>query len=457
MRRARSTLPTRRIRPSELPGILGRALPAWRGRAAPRVRGALRRPPGRARASASAVQLAARSAGGRGGRGRAGRREPRRRRPEPDRPGGGHRGPRGRRPRSLSRAAADPGRAGRAPRPGPHPRRGGARSTWPSFETAEFHDRLRRATLNASERSWQVSMAIVSFFSRGGHLRGAGRRCSAGSSRSILPGRPPRLRPAAPRHHPQRPGQSYEFEYAMTTPDRERAYLGGVLYGRAEAKEVRLFDSRRWIRGPVRPALRPAHHRAAEGVRAAAPPLADRRRRDDPRHGRWASALLIQLGAVAAGSRRPRRASPPWRSSSSATRLRSLGQNAGTLHECSLFLRRRHDVPRGCPSSADDGDRPRRPRPLRSASSSTDLHFTYPGTDREVLHGVSLEIGARGGRRARRRQRLGQDHAGQAAVRPVRADRRADPLGRRRRRRVRPDGRSGAAWPPCSRTSSATS
>ena len=76
----------------------------------------------------------------------------------------------------------------------------------------------------------------------------------------------------------------------------------------------------------------------------------------------------------------------------------------------------------------------RRRRPLRLPAQRGD----------EALRGVSLRIRRRRGRRARGRERLGQDHAREAARRALHADRRPDPVGRRRHARRSTAGRCGA-------------
>ena len=259
----------------------------------------------------------------------------------------------------------------------------------PSFETAEFHDRLRRASLNASERSWQVSVAMVSFFAA---------IATFGALAVVLGRIEPILLPGIllaylPMHlATTRNGRAnYEFEYTMTTPDRERAYLGGVLFGRTEAKEVRLFDSAPWIRGRYDR----LYDRRITELRA----VSRRRLRRSLLAG--GGTILVTVAGVAlliqwalSGRITPAEAGiAAVALQQLGTRLRTLGQNAGTLHECSLFL---DDVTTflRMPTEQDDGDeRPDAPDRFDRLVVE-DLHFTYPGTDREVLHGVSLEVGA---------------------------------------------------------------
>ncbi len=258
-----------------------------------------------------------------------------------------------------------------------------------SFESAEFHDRLRRATVNASERSWQVSIAIISLFSA---------MATFGALAIVLGRIAPVLVPAVglayvPLHlATTRNGRaSYAFNYAMTTPDRERTYLGSVLRGRAEAKEVRLFASAGWIRDRYDRLYdrRMAELRALSAVRLRRSLLAGIGTTVVTVVGvgllvHWAlrgdmSAAEAGIAAVALQQL--------------GTRLRGVGQNAATLHECSLFLddvTTFLDLPT---EGAADEEGPRAPATFERLAVD-DLSFTYPGTDREVLHRISLEIGA---------------------------------------------------------------
>jgi ATP-binding cassette subfamily B protein len=258
-----------------------------------------------------------------------------------------------------------------------------------AFESAQFHDRLRRASLNASQRSWQVSLATVSFFNA----------VTTFVALAVVIGRiEPLILPGVvaayiPLHlATTRNGRaSYEFNYAMTTPDRERAYLGGVLFGRAEAKEVRLFQSAPWIRSRYD---RLYDRRIAE-FRA----LSSRRLRRSLIAG--AGTILVTIAGVGllihwALTDRITAAEAGIAAvalQQLGTRMRSLGTNAGALHECSLFLQ---DVTifLQLPTEQERVE-PGATAPARFERLVVDdLSFTYPGTEREVLHGVSLEIGS---------------------------------------------------------------
>ncbi len=78
-------------------------------------------------------------------------------------------------------------------------------------------------------------------------------------------------------------------------------------------------------------------------------------------------------------------------------------------------------------SFATDVDEPV-PERLAQGIRFDHVSFHYPGTERLVLDDVTLDLPAGVGRRGRRRERRGQDHAGQAARQAVRADVRRDPV-----------------------------
>lgn len=262
------------------------------------------------------------------------------------------------------------------------------------FESGAFHDRLRRATVNASERSWQVSMAIVALFSALATLVPLA---------VVLVRIEPLVLPAVviaylPLHlATTRNGRAYyDFSYWMTTPDRERAYLGGVLMSPGAAKEIRLFDAAPWIRERYD---RLYDRRIAE-LRA----LGRRRLRRSLLANAWSTVITIggiallvhwaltgRLSAADAGI-------AAIAVQQVGTRMRSLGTTAGSLHECSLFLDdvvTFLDLPaedRG--DAAADAGTPSLPVPQAFSTLTVDgLSFTYPGTDREVLHDVSITIG----------------------------------------------------------------
>jgi ATP-binding cassette subfamily B protein len=257
-----------------------------------------------------------------------------------------------------------------------------------SFESGGFHDRLRRAVENASERAWQVSLAIVALFSALVTIIPLG---------IVLGGIEPLLLPAIigaylPLHFATvRNGQSYyDFEYAMTTPDRERSYLGTVLMGPAAVKEVRLFDSAPWIRERYNG----LYDRRIDELRK----LVNLRVRRSLIANAWST--IITIGGLAllvhwALSGRISTADAGVAAIAiqlAGSRIRTLGSTAGSLHECSLFL---NDVVAfvDLPTETATVSAGTRSAPASFKTLTVDrLSFTYPGTEAEVLHEVAMTI-----------------------------------------------------------------
>ena len=130
-----------------------------------------------------------------------------------------------------------------------------------------------------------------------------------------------------------------------------------------------------------------------------------------------------------------------WRSrpgrgcrSTSARRSARLGSCAASGWTAARRLAWLEDYAAALVAAADQ------PRPDRLAEGIRFEHvsFAYPGTDRLVLDDVTLALPGRRGHRDRRRERRGQDHAGEAAGEDVRADRRPHPRRRRSTWRASP-------------------
>jgi ATP-binding cassette subfamily B protein len=263
-----------------------------------------------------------------------------------------------------------------------------ARVPLADFEDPAFHDRLRRATANAVERSWQVSMALISLFSAA---------VTVIPIAAVLFRIEPVILPAVvlayvPLHvATTRNGlATYRFSYNLTTQDRERAYLGAVMQSAAAAKELRLFSSHGWLRG--------RYDELYDDRILELRKLAQRRTRRSLVATAWST--VITIGGIAllvhwalSGRLEPAEAGiAALAIQQIGTRMRSLGSSAGSLHECSLFL---DDVVEFIerPTSADTTGRdPEAPAGFDRLSVDH-LDFTYPGTTRPVLRDVSIEIG----------------------------------------------------------------
>lgn len=255
------------------------------------------------------------------------------------------------------------------------------------FEDPSFHDRLRRATVNASERSWQVALAIVALFSA---------LATLAPMAAVLVRIEPLVLPAVlvaylPLHlaTTRNSRASYQFTYWMTTEDRERSYLGGVLMGPSAAKELRLFDAGPWLRSRY-DAL---YDRRILELRK----LMRRRTNRALMANAWSTAItlggitLLVHWALSGRLSASEAAIAAVAVQQVGGRMRALGSSAGSLHECSLFL---DDVTTFLdhPTEAGDGAPPVEAPPFGDLTVEH-LSFGYPGTGVEVLHDVSLEIG----------------------------------------------------------------
>lgn len=258
-----------------------------------------------------------------------------------------------------------------------------------AFETPAFHDRLRRAKVNAADRSWQAAFGVTSLLSGISGVLGL-----AVVLVSIQPlilavvfaaGAPLWIATA-------RNGRaSYAFAYAMTAADRERAALQSVLTGQAEAKEIRLFE--------LAPYLRSRYDRLY-GLRIARLRSVARQqmRRSLVANAGTTTVTLLAVGVLVQLALTKRITAADAGVAAVAvqqmgSRLRTLNGSAGSLYECSLFL---DDLVTFLGlRDAVAADRPNEPAPASFRRLVVDdVSFTYPGTTRPVLTDVSIEIGA---------------------------------------------------------------
>ena len=214
-------------------------------------------------------------------------------------------------------------------------------------------------------------------------------------------------------------------------------YLFQLLTTKLTAQEIRAFELGEFLGGRQRDRLRPDDRRPA---RRPAPAAARSRSAASSSPAcspaaRWPSSSCSSPPG-ACRCRRPARPPAAWSCSPAA--CAASPAVAGGLYESSLYLEDFVDVRRR-DAQRLEAARPTAPAPGRPAGRrGRRLRFTYPSRTEPSLHDVSITLAPRRGRRAGRRERLGQDDAGQAAGRPLHARGGHDQLGRRRRRRARP-------------------
>jgi ATP-binding cassette subfamily B protein len=257
-----------------------------------------------------------------------------------------------------------------------------------AFESASFHDRLRRAKVHATDRSWQAVFGLLNLLSGLAGLAGLAVVLVAVEP-VVLPlvlvaGLPLWLATI-------RNGRAtYDLAVEMTAADRERTYLQEALTGRVEAKELRLFSLTAFLRRRYDDlyARRIGELRRVARLRMRRSLLANAGATVVTLLG---VGLLVQLALT--GRLAPADAGVAAVAVQQlGTRLRGLDASAGSLHECSLFL---DDLVTFLDLRvAAAADRPTGAGPLSFSRLSVDgVGFVYPGTTDPVLRDVSLEIG----------------------------------------------------------------
>jgi ABC-type multidrug transport system fused ATPase/permease subunit len=258
-----------------------------------------------------------------------------------------------------------------------------------AFDEPAFHDRVARAQASVGRAPMVVfGLAMVAM-----SLAGA-----AGALVALLALQPVLAPLAALVVVPaalitsQRGEAIYRFAFGMTPRDRERGYLASLLTGRDPAKEVRAFGLAQVLR---------ARHDALYDERVAELRRIARRQTRFALLANLASAVItggtLALLVVLALDRSMSLAD----AAAAAAAILLLGQRvvfggfgAANLYESALFIR---DI-----VSFLELDTPPRPalngvaaQPLRRAPFpvvARDVSFSYPGSDRPALDGVSLAI-----------------------------------------------------------------
>ncbi|MEM7142062.1 MAG: ABC transporter ATP-binding protein [Actinomycetota bacterium] len=255
-----------------------------------------------------------------------------------------------------------------------------------AFDDADFHDRLRRAHDNTSRRIWSTVWSLVALSSALVTL--------AAMVAVLVVVAPVVLAVAIVAAIPlwwvrRKDNQAeYRLAYEYTAEDRERSYLERLMVNREPAGELRSYGLGPTLIGRIDRlfALRVA--RITDLVKrriwwsAGAAVISNA-------IAVGAIALLAQLiisddlsvadGGVAILALQQ-----------AASRLASMSESVGSLSGAGLFL---HDyeafVGQSMPAAPTT---PLRRDALRSVRLAG-VDFTYPGTDRRVLHGIDLEVG----------------------------------------------------------------
>lgn len=266
-----------------------------------------------------------------------------------------------------------------------------SRVDYAAFDDATFEDALLRARVSSQTRPSQVVNGLITL-TQATLMAGAVVVSMAVLTPAILPilivGHL-----AAPWLARRNADETHRAEAELTAVDRERLSLEDLLTVRGGAKEVRSYRLQN---------LLVTRHRALWDARIERNDQVAR-----ARSGRLALASAVSgaafIGAVALLIWLVLTDLVPVSSAATvavlipalAGQLRSVGTGVSSLYECALFtgdLDRFLEVAAASATNADgrDGE----PGPLRSLGVD-DVEFRYPGTERLVLRGVSVEL-ARG-------------------------------------------------------------
>jgi ATP-binding cassette, subfamily B, bacterial len=298
------------------------------------------------------------------------------------------------------------------------------------FDRPAFYDRLQRATLNAAIRPVQITNGLIGLIASGSAVVAVGITLfllEPTVSFLLLAGVGPamylnRLSSRAMHAHAVR----------MTANDRQRGYLHGLLTRKDEAHEIRAFATGRFFR---------ARHDLLYDEK-----VADLRRTLRKRlwYGLMNAGLVavVTIGAlvllvvfVDAGRLTTADAAIAVGAVIIvAGKVRGLTGSTSSLYEGALFLRDFTDFVaarrRSSEVTATDRDA-LNPRLSFEVIELEEVGFTYPSRERTEPAGHRPDDPPRRGHRARRRERLRQDHADQATGGSVPADGGDDQVGRR--------------------------
>ncbi len=255
------------------------------------------------------------------------------------------------------------------------------------FESPEFHDRLIRAQANAVSRPAQLANGVL--------MVGSSTFALAGIAVGVLVVRPVFLVVLLVAYTPawvataRMSRLNHRFSRAQTERDRRRAYLGSLLTSRRDAAELRVFDTGSFLRRV---------HDDLSADRVAHVRSVARRRLRLALVGSSITAAL-NMGVVALLVAQVRSGGIDVADAAGAAtavllfaqRLQVLAQGAASLYESALF---QDDYW----SFVDAAERHRSPAPTAAVLPPLDtlvvddVSFSYPGSRRPVVDGVSLRV-----------------------------------------------------------------
>ena len=258
-----------------------------------------------------------------------------------------------------------------------------------AFETPVFLDRLQRAHVAGQSRPWQMTLGLLSLV--GSVVAVVGIAVALLTIQPLL--LPFVLVSSVPLWLAavRNSRAAHAFAFGMTSTDRERRYLANVLMGRDFAKEVRVFDLGSF--------LRTIHDRLYDLRIDALRTLVRKRLKRSVAATLGSSALIAATMAVLVSlflSGRMTLAAVAVTAlaiQQLAMRLRAIYSSAGSLYEGALFVEDFNSFLSMGPALSERRMTASAPEGF-SCLTLEGVCFSYPGTDRLALDGVSLEIRA---------------------------------------------------------------
>jgi ATP-binding cassette subfamily B protein len=258
-----------------------------------------------------------------------------------------------------------------------------------SYDNPAFHDRLRRAQVNAQVRPAQMTSGVFGLLTSGFAILGIGGALLVIQPQFVVVVMLGYIPAWVITKRASRVG--YQFALEQTERDRRRDYLAVVLTGKDEAKEMRAFGLSRYLRGRYEH----LYDQRIVDMRT----LVRRRLTLGLIGGLITSALTAGTVAVLVWFVVTGRT--PVSAAGAAAggvlllgqRLQSVAASAGLLYESSLFLEDFASFLDLQP--AIEAARPKgTPPPAFQRLVVEDVWFQYPAATSPALRGVSLEIGA---------------------------------------------------------------
>lgn len=258
-----------------------------------------------------------------------------------------------------------------------------------AFETSDFHDHFQRAQINALTRPIGLAQGVLSIAS--GVLGGLAIAVVLATIEPLfLPVLALGIVPLAVANRANSRA-TYRFAYRITPADRERRYVQSLLTDKDSAKEVRAFRLASFLRSRFE---RLWDARLDEFERVAR----ERLKRSLVASAASSAVLVGAMFGLVWLVLRNRISVADAGVAVVALqqlfgRLRSINSGAGDLYESTLFL---EDVTSFFDlAPALEAARPTAPAPDRFDTLQVDhVSFTYPGTSRQVLHDLVLQVQA---------------------------------------------------------------